>query len=353
MTILLDSWYCAGWSGDLADSPKRIKIANHDLVLYRDTSGTAIALSNRCPHRFASLAEGKIKGDSIECPYHGLRFDRTGACVLNPHGRGIIPPSAKVDSFVLAEKHSALWVWLGNPALADPNNIIDISFVTDPRYVAVKGQVHIKGNYQLLNDNLLDLTHAAYIHPTTVGLAEEDSVGEAKMDHTCTTEGNTVHSNYGFYNVPPTAQFRRFFKKEKGDLFVYVKWVPASSILLDLSMSEPGVGKGEIDKPHDRVCMIPGAHLIVPETEDTSHYFYAMCRHVDINDKEGDAETRALAARTFNQEDAPMIERCHELMEGRELFSLQPVILETDKAGVQARRILAKLIARETGSKSA
>jgi len=353
MTLLLDSWYCAGWSDELTDTPQRIKIANQDLVLFRDTSGAAIALSNRCPHRFASLAEGKVVGDTIECPYHGLRFDRTGACVLNPHGRGVIPPNAKVDTTILVEKHGALWVWLGNPELADPSTIVNVSFVNDPRYVAVKGVIHVKGNYQLLNDNLLDLTHAAYIHPTTVGLSRDDSVGPDQMDYDFKTEGNIVHSNYGFYDVPPTAQFRRFFKKERGDLYVHVTWVPASSILLDLSMSELGVPKGEIDEPHDRVCMIPAAHLIVPETDETSHYFYAMCRHVDIEDAEGCAETRALGLKTFSQEDAPMVERVQELMATDDLFALRPAILETDIAGVQARRILARLVAQQSESKAA
>jgi hypothetical protein len=111
-----------------------------------------------------------------------------------------------------------------------------------------------------------------------------------------------------------------------------------------MSMSPEGSLKPVIDCPRDDSVLIPGAHLIVPETESTCHYFYAQTRSADIFNEEKTREMLALADYTFTQEDAPIIEECFRLMDGNEFFELHPLSLQTDKAGLQARRILKKLI---------
>jgi phenylpropionate dioxygenase-like ring-hydroxylating dioxygenase large terminal subunit len=347
MAYLKDTWYCASWAGDLVDAPVGIKILGEDIALYRDSTGKASAVSGRCPHRFAPLSKGKVKGDVIECPYHGLQFDCSGTCVVNPHGRGIIPPRARLKSYALVEKHGVLWIWMGDAANADPSKIIDLPFIVDKRYAVVTGRLPVKADYQLMIDNLLDLTHVAYIHPTTVGLPPEHIVGETKMDYKFESDGRVVKSNYSFFNVPPTAQLKHIFKDELGDVFVYVTWHPASSFYLDIGMSPRGVAKGDVANPTDDVCLIPSAHLIVPETEDTCHYFYALSRNIDIHNEEEIKEMRDLGHFTFTQEDGPIVEDCYGLMGKEDFFDLEPAILETDRAAIQARRILARLIASQ------
>src|SRR5689334_15975240 len=94
--VLRNSWYCAAWGSEL-DVGAMIDrtILDERIVLFRDEDGEGVALSNRCPHRFAPLSMGKIvEGGAIECVYHGLRFNAQGSCVLNPHGE--IPKGAGV-----------------------------------------------------------------------------------------------------------------------------------------------------------------------------------------------------------------------------------------------------------------
>src|SRR5947209_3739274 len=107
-TYLRNAWYVAAWSDDLADGQLLSRtILKEPVVLYRKADGHVAALQDRCPHRFAPLHMGKVVGgDRIQCPYHGLEFDASGACALNPHGQNI-PSRLRVRSFPVTEKHKA------------------------------------------------------------------------------------------------------------------------------------------------------------------------------------------------------------------------------------------------------
>ncbi|MBB5684891.1 aromatic ring-hydroxylating dioxygenase subunit alpha [Sphingobium boeckii] len=338
--FLRNSWYCAGWSTDVTDNPVGIKILSEEIVLFRTSDGTLAALNGRCPHRFAALSLGCIKGDLIECGYHGLQFDKHGVCRLNPHGQGKVPPRAHTRSYPAVERDGALWVWMGDPALADPADIMDLYFVGQREgWTGVTGYLKINADYQLVIDNLLDLTHATYLHPNTVGVDPEHSLG-ASLSYDFKTEGNIVRSNYTFRNSPPTALFKPFYPQERGDIFAFMRWEPAGALLLDISTTGVGMPKGT-------GVHMPSAHLIVPETEQTCHYFFALSRDVELDNEAKTKTMGEVALSAFIDEDEPVIHRCHELMNGAEFFELEPAILETDIAGIQARRILAKLIRQE------
>jgi len=117
-SYLRNAWYVAAWSDDLADGGVLGRtILKEPVVLYRKADGNVAALQDRCPHRFAPLSMGKVlNGDRLQCPYHGLEFDPSGACVLNPHGTKNIPPRARVRSYPVTEKHKAIWIWMGEKA---------------------------------------------------------------------------------------------------------------------------------------------------------------------------------------------------------------------------------------------
>lgn len=341
MEYLLNAWYCVGWSDDLRDQPIGHSVLQQPVVLYRDGAGKAVALDGRCPHRFAPLWKGEVVGDTIMCPYHGLRFDRSGMCVHNPHGAGQIPPNAKVRSFPVVEKGGALWVWPGDAEKADPSRLPDPHWLLSPDYACVTGYLRVEANYQLVIDNLLDLTHAPYLHRNTVGGDPEDSIG-AQMEHDFRTDpDNVIHSNYLVRAMPkPTPQMLPLWGDRPGDFRAEMRWHPASTLELDIRMSPP-------DAPRTEGIHIPSLHYITPESETVTHYFYAMGRNVQIEDREQTRMMGEFARRAFEEEDEPMIKECQSLMGTTDLFSLRPAILQTDIAGVQARRLLGKLIREE------
>ncbi|GAA4132634.1 hypothetical protein GCM10023067_53010 [Aminobacter aganoensis] len=165
MAFIKNTWYAAAWSHEITRDMLARTIANEKIVFYRTESGEVAALEDRCPHRFVPLHLGKLKGDIVECAYHGLCFDASGACTLNPHGDGKIPRAARVKAYKVVEKHSIAWLWLGEAERADESLIADFSVLTDPSFQTVSSYLHVRANYQLISDNLLDLSHGQYIHP--------------------------------------------------------------------------------------------------------------------------------------------------------------------------------------------
>ena len=167
--FLRNYWYVAASGSDIGRKPFRRVIMNEPVVFYRTEDGTPVALEDRCPHRRLPLSMGKLVGDDVlQCHYHGLRFDRTGACVRVP-GQDMIPATARVKVYPVAERYKWLWIWMGDPALADPAKIPDYHWFDDPNWGAKSDYIHAKCNWQYINDNLLDLTHLAFVHETTIG----------------------------------------------------------------------------------------------------------------------------------------------------------------------------------------
>src|SRR3546814_4170884 len=180
-----------------------------DVVLYRRADGEPVAVSGICPHRFAPLSLGRVDGDNLVCGYHGLRFDQTGNCIFNPHGKGVIPPKTRLRSYPVADRNGALWVWTGDPERADPDSIVDFDFVADrENWSAFTGYPNIKANSQLVIDNLLDLTHAAYLHPTTHGVGDESGIGGTRISKCGVVDATTIsayqHADRTPNNVCPT-----------------------------------------------------------------------------------------------------------------------------------------------------
>lgn len=340
MPFLYNAWYCAGWSTDLTDKPIGIKILDMDIVLYRRQDGAAVAMSGVCPHRFAPLEMGTVDGDDLVCGYHGLRFNAEGQCIHNPHGKGVIPPRTCLRKYPAAERSGAIWVWTGDPERADPSQIVDFDFIEDSEtWAGFTGYLHIKADYQLVIDNLLDLTHAAYLHPNSVGVSDEARAGRTRHSKFGMEDGR-VYSHYWIEDSPPSPLFALWTDRKTGDIRSPIDLHLPSSLILDLSMKDTGAPDAEASR-------MPSAHLIVPETETTCHYFYALSRNDRLDDPALSAEMAEIVRRAFVDEDEPMVKAVQEKMAGREFFSMMPVILETDTAAVMARRMLAKMIRAE------
>lgn len=343
MPFLRNAWYCAGWAHELSREPIARTLLNESVLFYRkQDSGSAVAIGNRCPHRFAPLHKGKLVGDVIQCPYHGLQFDSNGACVHNPHGDGKIPKAAQVKRYPLEERHGVLWLWMGDEALADTTGIPDFGPFGDPEhYTVVHGYLKIPAHYELMNDNLLDLSHVQYMHPFLSNQSPPLPGFEARFH--MRQEGNTVFSNNTLINarLPPIYKLLWKPKIDGGEMRANMRWDPPGNLFLDTGMTYVG-------RPISEGPSIPTAHLLTPETETSTHYYFATARDCLLNDV---ALSDALLKGTtdaFANEDEPMIGWCQENMGSTtDLQLLNPVLLSGDAAAVRARRILKGLLAAE------
>ena len=187
---LRNAWYVAAWSDDIAEGGLLGRtILNEPVVIYRMPDGKVAALADRCAHRFAPLSMGKIVGGNrVQCPYHGLEYDTSGACVLQPHGMKNIPSRARVRGYPVVEKHKAIWIWMGERP-ADQSKVPDFSVLDNvPELHSTKrDMIVIKANVELIIDNLLDLSHTSYLHDGILGNSETVE-SEIKVEH----EGDDV-----------------------------------------------------------------------------------------------------------------------------------------------------------------
>lgn len=340
MTFVRNTWYAAGWSHELMDKALVArKILNEPIVLFRSPEGGPVALADRCPHRFVPLHKGKFKDGILECGYHGLCFDKTGACVTNPHGDHAIPKAARVKSYQLAERDGIVWIWMGNPALADEAKITSFpQFGSNPHFTSVYGYLYVQSNYQLISDNLLDLTHGQYIHPMFTS-----AVGPSVFEPSPDADDLTVWARFMRRSQYPNKyfQFLGYPADKLGDHRNVMRWNPPGVLLLDVGMT--GVGE-----PVENGLSIPTAHLLTPETETTSHYFWGMARDFRREDDAFSKKLLQVGMDIFDNEDKPMIEAQQRGMgETTDLMSLKPVLLTTDGPSVKARRIVQRLVDEE------
>lgn len=334
-TYLRNAWYVAGWSGDLAETPQQRTFLEEPVALFRDGEGRANAISGRCPHRFAPLGHGSMADGTLVCPYHGLRFDRTGGCVHNPHPGGQLP-DVQLQVYPLIERHALLWIWMGEAAKADADLIPDFSWLSDPEWEAVRGATVAEGHYELYSDNILDLSHANFVHPALVANAFTE--GERKFWQ----EGENVFAEYvrpdDFLSVGISAVMGTEGRRQ--DFYGRVKWHAPAVLYFDFRAGDPGT-------PYDDCTLLPSLHAFTPETPDTTHYFWATARDYRLGDGAFTAMMRGALEYAFEQEDMPLIRDSHRLMRGQDFWALRPVILGGDGAGVRARRMLQRLIDRE------
>jgi phenylpropionate dioxygenase-like ring-hydroxylating dioxygenase large terminal subunit len=166
----------AGWSADFAAGQLvPLTLLGEPLVLYRTEAGNLVALEDRCCHRHAPLSHGRLEGDNLRCMYHGLKFAPSGACVEMP-GSNAIPPVMKVRVYPVVDRHSAAWVWMGAPEKANESLIPPFVGVNDPGWHMKPGHMDYDVYYELVQDNLLDLSHVAYVHRNTFAGGRDETV---------------------------------------------------------------------------------------------------------------------------------------------------------------------------------
>ena len=99
--------------------------------MYRQSDGQVCALEDACWHRLVPLSKGRLDGDTVVCGYHGLKYNAQGRCTYMP-SQETINPSACVRSYPVVERHRFVWLWMGDPALADPALVPDMHWNDDP-----------------------------------------------------------------------------------------------------------------------------------------------------------------------------------------------------------------------------
>lgn len=336
--FLNDYWYVAAISDEIGETPLARMFLNQAVVLYRTQDGGIAALEDRCCHRHLPLSLGKVVGEGLQCGYHGLVYDADGVCVRVP-GQTAVPPGARIRAYPVVERWGWVWIWMGDPRQADASQIEDFHWLDDPLWRAAGCRIPMECDYRLGIDNLLDLSHLAYVHRTTLGnpaVAESAEVGTER-------HGEGVRVTRWMIDVPAPPMYRRLVDFGTNiDRWQIIDFSPPGFVKLDLGGAPTGTGarQGDRSRGFERKSL----NALTPETERSIHYFWADAHNFDI-DKPEVTQLLFEQVREAFMEDKAFLEaqqRANDRDYGR-----PTVDINADAGGLEASRILDRLLAEQ------
>ena len=347
----MNSWYVAAWDHELADGKLLARtLLEKPVVLYKGDSGNVVALDDRCAHRGARLSNGRREGDCVRCMYHGLKFDASGKCVQIP-GQDNIPPKLGVRSYPVVERDHLVWIWPGDPALADPAKILDFPYLRDPNWRGKPDYMHYDANYLLIVDNLSDFAHLAFVHTKTLGGSEEYAYRSKPTAIERLDDGFRVERWHMDADAPP---FHGKVVKEKNKVDrrnIARMYVPGIFFMETLFVPA-GSGAREGNDPGN----LPGAkqyrncQFFTPETDRSTHFFWDYLHDYDLHNP-AIAESLNLSMIDGFNEDKFIIEGQQEVLDADPNFKMNGIVADAPLA--HFRRTLGRLIDAERGEAAA
>lgn len=340
--FLKNCWYVAAWAHEVqGDVLLSRKLLGEQVLLYRQESGAAAALVDRCSHRFAPLSIGRREGDYVRCMYHGLVFDAAGACVEEP-GRTRPSPGTAIRSYPLVERYKQLWIWMGDPALADPALIPDCHWQDDPAWRSIPAYIHYDADYRLIMDNQLDFSHLSFVHEGTLGGSRKIAETRPKIE----TTAQGLRLTRWYLNEPDLAPYLQGVAQLEGpiDRWHIYDWSIAGNVLnMDSGSAPAGTGAPEGRRAPDSL-QFHATQCTTPEDETHSHFFWTYGHNFKLDDPDF---THALASRIqigFD-EDREMIEAQQRVVGASPADRMAYIFV--DAALTQGRRLLEARIAAE------
>ena len=339
-----NAWYVACTPDEIDNKPLGRKVCDESIVFYRGPDNVAAALEDFCPHRGAPLSLGSVVEGRLVCGYHGLQMGCDGKTIAMPgqRVRGFPP----IRAYPLIERHGFVWVWPGDPAQADESRLPRLDWAEDPEWAYGGGLYHIRCDYRLMIDNLMDLTHETYVHASSIGQPEID-----ETPTTTVTEGDTVTTARHMEKImaPPFWRMALRGNHLADDVLVdrwqICRFTPPSHVLIEVGVAHAGHGGYSADAKVQVASIV--VDFITPETETSIWYFWGMARNFNPHDKALTASIREGQGKIFS-EDLEMLERQQKNLlahPGRQLLKLN-----IDSGGVQSRRVLDRILAAERAS---
>ena len=339
-----NAWYVACTPDEIDEKPLGRMICGEKIVFYRGDDGQAAALEDFCPHRGAALSLGYVSEGRLTCGYHGLVMGCNGKTHSMPGQRvGGFPA---IKAYPLIERYGFVWVWPGDAALAHPSKLPHLHWAESPDWAYGGGLYHIQCEYRLMIDNLMDLTHETYVHTTSIGQKEIDETPVSTK-----TVGDEVITSRFMNGVlaPPFWRANMHSNNLPTDQLVdrwqICHFTPPSHVLIEVGVAL--AGHGGYEAPADKKVSAIVVDFITPETETSMWYFWGMARNFNVKDKSLTAQIKEGQGKVF-AEDTAVLEaqqRNLTLYKNRKLLKLN-----IDAGGVQARRIIDRLIAEEEAS---
>ena len=330
-----NAWYAATTSDEVGRSPLARRLLGHGIVLYRTTTGSAVALEDRCAHRPVPLSLGRIEGDDIVSSYTGFRYAPDGRCVAVPTQPNV-PYGAQVRSYPVVDDGAFVWVWAGDANLARLRPTPQTPWLLDPAWHTFGASWTTAASIRLLWDNFSDITHVAHLHPEiappalTAGATPplEVTVSETGMSFARSYPPSAVSDWHAQVMELPAAG--PYVQREEGELVSPGLWVDRWHVETDAGTRS-----------------FVFTHAVTPLDETSTRHVWRVSR----NFADSAAATGTLR---------PLFEAYYRKVQGV-LETMQAVVtrdgeradvlVAADAGAVQVRRIMDQLVADETGAR--
>lgn len=336
-----NAWYVAAWSHDLKPAvPLGLTILGEPIVIYRTEAARVVALEDRCVHRLAPLSLGRCEGDRLRCMYHGLLYAPDGRVVEIP-GQDQIPPKASVRSYPVVDRHSWIWVWMGAAEEADDALIPPAVGLEREDYILGHGQLDYAAEARLINDNLLDFSHLAFVHTASFGSGPQFAETQARISpvergirYERWTE-NSLGSSSRKSDVPM-------------DSWMSYDFLIPGVLLMTGGVFPLGTAQACDFGPPDLSRAVSGvtftSQAVTPLTDKTSRYFFSWGPRRGIGDEAQRDLLMSIAAKAF-AEDKVMIEAQQQIVD----LTADPRVMPTahDRGVTLFNRLVERLARAE------
>lgn len=315
MNLLERSWHVVAAAHEL-DGPRRVELLGRALVVFASTDGPAV-LDAACVHRGTDLSLGDVVDGCLRCPYHGWKFDADGACVAIPSSPdGPIPSSARARAYPVEVRDGLVWASVDPDA--DPACIPGLPPAPDGmRTVEGEPMVWATSAGRHL-ENILDLAHFPFVHPSTFGCPEAEVVQPHEVELTANGFGasiDVVTRNPGAPEAPMYADL--------GDTIrLGYRYEVTLPYRISLHFAFPDGVRRALHE------------VITPNRRDRCTIHWRL--HVDDRLTSSDDEERAFAHQVF-AEDQPIIE---SQPPGVPLAATDELHVTSDRLAVAYRRAL-------------
>lgn len=339
-------------------------VLNEKVVLYRTGDGRVVAFKDACPHRYAPLSAGRIEGNCIRCPYHGSLYDEEGRCLEVPGQSGSHGMNISLTRFPIIERHGYLWIWMGDPALAnDESSIPDWFSPADPANPTWQGRhdkfLSMPVYWELINDNLHDVSHVEFVHPETLGttvipqmyrMTKQDETPRRHVKKQIDTRQIRLDFHAEDIQGGPIIHQMLAYQRKRAQWTENVDWD------LTLRYATPGYflfnhRTKAVLESDSQAIQIASLHAITPESAQSTHYFFYTANNLDSSVERRAEFTRICADAlvfAFNQDKALISEQMKRVPDNGQIAeSLAKVSFMGDATPMVGRRLVRTQLALE------
>ncbi len=333
-------WWVGAYSTEVERKIFARTILNNRVAFFRTEDGKAQAVNAFCPHRNFPFEKSTLVGDKIRCGYHGFEYDCAGTCTDMPtQNKNNIPTNQVLQTYPLVEKGGVIWIWTGEPELADESSVPDIESLGAgaESWKSVHGDpFHIKARYTLMIDNLLDLTHVSFIHLDTIPGAEN----VAKTKGVVSQDGDRLLVTRSGKNIPHNPYYALLFPDYSGSVDQHF-----DTNYIAPSLIQTG-GPLIASETQELLGVTNYLHFLTPETEHSCTYFTMSTRSMQPDSPTLDA--------IFNKQNTEIGPQDKEAVENIEQSFInfpelaREISCTEDFGSLRVRKILARQIESES-----